>query len=697
MVPAHATGFGVDVAPGTGPVVDQPFRSAADLVRLRPLDAAADTPYVIETCRLLVQELAVPLIAFAGAPFTVASYLVEGRPSRTYEHTKALMYTDEPTWHALLEHLAGVGDRVDHAASSTPGRARSSCSTRGPVRCRRADYERFVLPHSRRVFQELAASHPGVPGIHFGIGCDHLLESMYSAGPSVIGLDWRTPITAARAPARCPTPGCRATSTPPWCSPDGTSRDSGLEQVIDDNIGHPGHVFNLGHGVQPNTDPGVLEALTAFVHERTVRCIGVLLMAYGTPRHPDEVEAYYTDIRRGRPPTPEQLADLVRRYDAIGGISPLAQRTEAQRDALQAALDATAPGQFSVTLGLKHAEPKIEAGVEALVAAGVESIVALVLAPHFSALSVGQYLDRARAAAAAHEVTIARDRVVGHRAGVRRRSSPPRCAPSWPRCPAQHQGALHRPLAARTGARHGRPVPRRAPRRPPRPLPPRWGSRRGAAGASPGSRPAARRSRGWAPTSSQVISELADNRKRRPVCWSAPAGSSPIISRCSTTSTSRPRQHAERLGLAFSRTACVNDDPTVIGGARRAGRGGRSIVSSDRVAVVGGGITGLAAAWRLADVGIASVVFESTDRFGGKIQASPFGGLDRVEEGPDAFLARVPSGKQLAGELGLDRDRAHVAGHGHRVTSPTTDGSTPSRPDWSSGSLPDSAGSRARR
>jgi protoporphyrin/coproporphyrin ferrochelatase len=135
--------------------------------------------------------------------------------------------------------------------------------------------------------------------------------------------------------------------------------------------------------------------------------IGVLLMAYGTPRHPDEVEAYYTDIRRGRPPTADQLADLIRRYEAIGGISPLAERTEAQRDALQAALDAAEPGRYRVILGLKHAEPKIERGVEELAAAGVERIVAIVLAPHYSALSVGQYLDRARAAAEPHGLAVA--------------------------------------------------------------------------------------------------------------------------------------------------------------------------------------------------------------------------------------------------------------------------------------------------
>ena len=135
--------------------------------------------------------------------------------------------------------------------------------------------------------------------------------------------------------------------------------------------------------------------------------VGVVLMAYGTPRAPDEVERYYTDIRRGRPPTPEQLADLVRRYDAIGGISPLAERTEAQRVALQDALERSDPGRFVVVLGLKHAEPKIEEAVTGLLDAGIDQIVGLVLAPHYSAFSIGQYLDRARETAESRGVTVA--------------------------------------------------------------------------------------------------------------------------------------------------------------------------------------------------------------------------------------------------------------------------------------------------
>ncbi len=132
----------------------------------------------------------------------------------------------------------------------------------------------------------------------------------------------------------------------------------------------------------------------------------VLLMAYGTPRTPEEIEPYYTDIRRGRPPTPEALAELTARYDALGGTSPLAARTEAQQTALQSALDRLAPDQYVVSLGLKHAEPKIEAAVDEIAAQGFGRIVGLVLAPHYSSFSIGQYLDRARAAAAPHGIPV---------------------------------------------------------------------------------------------------------------------------------------------------------------------------------------------------------------------------------------------------------------------------------------------------
>jgi uroporphyrinogen decarboxylase len=207
------------------------------------------------------------LLAFAGAPFTVGSYLIEGRPSRTYEHTKALMHTDERTWHELMSRLA------DHAIASIRSQLNAGAgafqlfdSWAGALS--RADYTRYAMPHSARIFAELWASHPQVAGIHFGIGCDHILESMYSAGATVIGLDWRTSISQARQRLGEDVV-IQGNLDPALVLAGWPVAQQGCDAVLADNNGHPGHVFNLGHGVQPNTDPGVLEQIVSYIHEQT--------------------------------------------------------------------------------------------------------------------------------------------------------------------------------------------------------------------------------------------------------------------------------------------------------------------------------------------------------------------------------------------------------------------------------------------
>lgn len=268
VVPAHAVGFGIDVAPGTGPVAEHPLRTEADLARLRPL-AEDDISYVIDTVALLVAELpvSVPLLAFAGAPFTVASYLIEGRPSRTYERTKAMMHTAPGFWHRLMERLATSAATFIGAQLSAGARVfQLFDSWAGALG--RADYDEFVLPHSRAVFAALAARFPDVPGIHFGIGCDHLLESMYAAGPRVLGLDWRTPISEARR-RMGPNLVVQGNLDPALVLAGPAAAAGGTAAVLADNAGHPGHVFNLGHGVQPNTDPGILAAVVEQVHQAT--------------------------------------------------------------------------------------------------------------------------------------------------------------------------------------------------------------------------------------------------------------------------------------------------------------------------------------------------------------------------------------------------------------------------------------------
>jgi len=263
VVPAHAIGFGVDVAPGIGPVVESPFRSKADLDRLRTFEPDVDAPYVAETVRNVVAELGgTPLIGFAGAPFTVASYLIEGRPSRTYGLTKSMMHAEPDLWRQLLDRLADMAiasllSQVEAGASAIQLFDSWAGALAPDV------YESLVMPASAKV---LAALEPtGVPRIHFGVGTGELLHLMGAAGADVVGVDWRVPLDAARQrvgddkavqgnldPAEC---------LAPWEVVAERTRD-----VLRRNGSRPGHIFNLGHGVTPELDPGILGQVVELVH-----------------------------------------------------------------------------------------------------------------------------------------------------------------------------------------------------------------------------------------------------------------------------------------------------------------------------------------------------------------------------------------------------------------------------------------------
>jgi uroporphyrinogen decarboxylase len=277
VVPPHAVGFGIDVAPGTGPVADEPLRRRDDLERLPPL-AVDDVGYVVDTVEMLVHELpdTVPLLAFAGAPFTVGSYLIEGRPSRDYRFTKSMMHRDPSLFHDVMDRLAGSAITFIDAQLSAGARAfQLFDSWAGSLSL--ADYRRFVLPHSTRVFAELRTRHPGAPSVHFGIGCDHLLEAMYEAmpgaGPRILGLDWRTPINDARR--RLGEDLVVQGNLDPALILAGTDAAlAGTDRVLADNLDddgqrHPGHIFNLGHGVNQHSDPDVLQAVVDRVHATT--------------------------------------------------------------------------------------------------------------------------------------------------------------------------------------------------------------------------------------------------------------------------------------------------------------------------------------------------------------------------------------------------------------------------------------------
>lgn len=262
MVPIAAVGFGVDIKPGVGPVAERPFRTRADLDRVQPLDPATHVPYVAETVRLLVRELGVPLIGFAGAPFTVASYLIEGGPSRTYTATKALMLGDPDLFAALLGRLADqalASLRAQVAAGASAVQVFDSWA--GALHP--AHYERFVLPHTRTVLDGVAAL--GVPHIHFGVTTGELLGLMASAGADVVGVDWRVPIDAART--RVPAGTALQGNLDPAVVLAGWEQvEAEAADVLRRNGSEVGHVFNLGHGVLPESDPDVLRRLVDYVH-----------------------------------------------------------------------------------------------------------------------------------------------------------------------------------------------------------------------------------------------------------------------------------------------------------------------------------------------------------------------------------------------------------------------------------------------
>ena len=262
VVPLRAVGIDVDIKAGIGPVVGSPVRTSADLERLRALDPS-DVPYVTEAVRMLVAELdGLPLIGFAGGPFTLASYLVEGGPSKNHDKTKALMYGDPALWHALLGRLADITIsflRIQVAAGASAVQLFDSWV--GAVSP--DDYRRSVLPHTSRIFAALEPA--GVPRIHFGVGTGELLGLMGEAGADVVGVDWRIPLDeAVRRVA--PDKALQGNLDPaillaPWEVIEERASD-----VIERGRTAEGHVFNLGHGVLPETDPGMLARLADLVH-----------------------------------------------------------------------------------------------------------------------------------------------------------------------------------------------------------------------------------------------------------------------------------------------------------------------------------------------------------------------------------------------------------------------------------------------
>ncbi len=264
VVPYHAIGFGVDVVPGRGPVIANPFRGEADLERLVDL-TASDVEHVTRTVDLVVADLAAtdtPLIGFAGAPFTVASYLVEGAPTRDFAVIKTLMHRDPALFDRLIDRLVAItitflrlqvahGARVVQLFDSWAGSLT------------RDEYRRFALEPTRRVLAGLADLE--VPTILFGVGTGELLDLISTAGSTVVGVDWHVDLDEGRR--RVGGRPVQGNLDPARCLGDVAAGIAAAREVLARAGREPGHVFNLGHGVLPSTDPDVLEAIVRVVHE----------------------------------------------------------------------------------------------------------------------------------------------------------------------------------------------------------------------------------------------------------------------------------------------------------------------------------------------------------------------------------------------------------------------------------------------
>ncbi|MBB4684741.1 uroporphyrinogen decarboxylase [Amycolatopsis jiangsuensis] len=262
VVPLKAAGVEIDIVPGTGPVVDRPVRDAA-AVRALPALEPEQVAKVAEGVGLLVDRLGeTPLIGFAGAPFTLASYLIEGGPSRNHEHTKALMHSEPRLWHDLAGRLADVAVTFLRAQLDAGADAIQLFDSWAGALSER-DYREFVLPHSTRVLEAVAAYR--VPRFHFGVGTGELLVAMRDACADVVGVDWRVPLDEAvrRLGGEAVVQG---NLDPALLHASWPVLEAEVRRIVEEGRAARGHIFNLGHGVLPGVDPDVLTRVVELVH-----------------------------------------------------------------------------------------------------------------------------------------------------------------------------------------------------------------------------------------------------------------------------------------------------------------------------------------------------------------------------------------------------------------------------------------------
>ncbi|WP_163537121.1 uroporphyrinogen decarboxylase [Gracilibacillus sp. YIM 98692] len=267
MSPLPALGVDVEIKSGIGPVIDNPITSLKDVENLGDIDPESDVPYVLDTIRLLTKEqLQVPLIGFSGAPFTLASYMIEGGPSKNYHKTKAFMYSDSKAWFALMDKLADM--TITYVAAQVKAGAQAIQifdSWVGALNVQ--DYRTYIKPVMERIFMALRENN--VPLILFGVGASHLIQEWNHLPVDVIGLDWRMSISEARQ--LDVTKALQGNLDPAFLLADWNVVEEKTKQIIGEGKKHPSHIFNLGHGVTPEISPARLKQLTEFVHTYSKR------------------------------------------------------------------------------------------------------------------------------------------------------------------------------------------------------------------------------------------------------------------------------------------------------------------------------------------------------------------------------------------------------------------------------------------
>jgi len=263
LLPLDPMGIPFDFQAGEGPVIERPLRTRADIDRLRRFEPREELGMVLEAIRLLRRTLEVPLIGFAGAPFTLASYAIEGGPSSQFALTKRLMYEDPAAWHALASLLAKVVGEYLVAQIEAGAQAVQLFDSWVGV-LDEADYREFVLPHTRTIFERL---HGGVPTVHFGTGTGHLLAVQREAGGDVIGVDWRTPLDVGWS--RVEGAAVQGNLDPTALFAPRARLLARVDEVLRRAAGRPGHIFNLGHGILPTTPVENVRAVVEHVHRRT--------------------------------------------------------------------------------------------------------------------------------------------------------------------------------------------------------------------------------------------------------------------------------------------------------------------------------------------------------------------------------------------------------------------------------------------